>query len=887
VRVDAATANLLGPAFEAVSEDAGAAFGLRGEREEPAAARTLLGRPATFVGRDRELGMLEALFAECEAEPAARAVLVTGEAGMGKSRLAAELLRRLRQRAPDAEVWSARGDPRLERSAFALLGGLVQRAVGLSGGTPREARHGVLQARVRSLLGGDDAELTAELLGEITDAPAAEASPRLLALRRDPLSLGEQIRRACEAVLAAACAARPVVLVLEDLHWGDLPTIAFVDAALRALPDRPLFVLALARPEVHATFPNLWARRDVQVLPLGKLAPRAGERFVRQALGDRLGDAAVRALVERADGNAFFLEELIRAAAEGRGGGALPETILAMVQARLEAMEPEARQVLRAASVFGATFWEAGVAALVGAAHAAEWLGVLAAREVISPPRDGRLAGQVEHDFRHALVQEAAYGMLTPRDRALAHRLAGAWLEAAGEGEAAVLAEHFERGGEAVRAAAFYGRAAERALRGNDLDAAIARAESGLRAGAEGALRAGLVSTLLEAHSWRNDWAEGLKYADEVFAREAPGSRSWSTAALVKVWAAPMLGRLDAMVEAMGPLGSVTPADGAVSELVQALSAVVMALTVVSEHDLAATYLARMLAVAGPLAETDPVVRGWIAVSRGYAARQRDGDLALSFAQMTAAWASFVEAGHPHQIAWAEAHLGIDLWLLGDHAEAVRLVRSGARDLPPGRLPVVASLGKLVLASALSDAGALDDARAEALTMAAAEAAQSNRFFEGMARSVLSEILRRRGDLAGASREAVAAIELLSLVPFDRALALARLSAVRLAQGRAAEALGSAREGLALLTPVTGYADIHLRVALVEALHATGDHDGARAALAEALPRLLARADTLDAAQRESFLGRVPAHARLLALASEGAAPTTATPTAATRPEDR
>ena len=104
---------------------------------------------------------------------------------------------------------------------------------------------------------------------------------QLRAARRDPTLMGDQMRRAWEDWLAAECGAQPVVLVLEDLHWGDLPTVRFVDAALRNLRDQPLFVLALARPEVHEHFPRLWAERDVSEIRLGELGRKAAERLVR------------------------------------------------------------------------------------------------------------------------------------------------------------------------------------------------------------------------------------------------------------------------------------------------------------------------------------------------------------------------------------------------------------------------------------------------------------------------------------------------------------------------------------------------------------------------------------------------------------------------------
>src|SRR5262249_20615763 len=152
----------------------------------------------------------------------------------------------------------------------------------------------------------------------------------------------------------------PVLLVLEDLHWGDLSTMRFVDEALRELGESRWMVLALARPEVHDLFPKLWADRPMQEIRLAGLSRRAGERLVRQVLGERADPGTIERLVQKADGNAFYLEELIRAVAEGKGDR-LPETVLAMVEARLSRLEEQARRVLRAASVFGEVCWEGGV----------------------------------------------------------------------------------------------------------------------------------------------------------------------------------------------------------------------------------------------------------------------------------------------------------------------------------------------------------------------------------------------------------------------------------------------------------------------------------------------------------------------------------------------
>jgi hypothetical protein len=125
-------------------------------------------------------------------------------------------------------------------------------------------------------------------------------------------------------------------IVLEDLHWGDATTMGYLARALHGCRALPLMVLALARPEVTAEFPNLWPEVGRHDVSLPRLPRRAAAELVRAALGDVLGHDIVLRLVERTDGKAFYLEELVRAQAAGATD--LPETVLTMVETRLDAL---------------------------------------------------------------------------------------------------------------------------------------------------------------------------------------------------------------------------------------------------------------------------------------------------------------------------------------------------------------------------------------------------------------------------------------------------------------------------------------------------------------------------------------------------------------------
>jgi serine/threonine protein kinase len=469
VRIDELTSALLTNRFDTGKTGRH----LRGERRELDRMRLQASEPFACVGREQELDQLEAIFEHCAEEHVANTVLLLGEEGVGKSRLAHEFLGRLEARGPAVKIWLGEADALSAGSAFGLLAQVLRRALDLGDSEPIDVQQEKIRAWVArrpKREGTRAAELLAELAGtpfetgDRGERGAARHDPgtidRFSIHRRASLgdSLGrgfpsphpmppsEQMGQAFASLLQAECAAQPVVIVLEDLHWGDLPTIKLIDAVLGALSDQPLMVLALARTKVHEIFPQLWADRRVQEIRLHKLSRRASEQLVRQALGDAVCDETREALVERSERHAAYLEALIRAVAEGKGT-TTPPAVLAMVQARIEQLDPTARRVLRAASVFGETFWRGSVEALLGGEDTAAWLAELVEQGMIAVKDEGRFSAEVEFRFRHVLVWEAAYEMLTKDDRVAGHWLAGQWLEQAGETDATSIEEHFERCG--------------------------------------------------------------------------------------------------------------------------------------------------------------------------------------------------------------------------------------------------------------------------------------------------------------------------------------------------------------------------------------------------------------------------------------------------------
>jgi tetratricopeptide (TPR) repeat protein len=632
IHVDDVTASLLETRYEVEGE--GATRRLVRRRGTLTSARTLLGKPTPYVGREKELALLEATMRECEEEPVARAVLVIAEAGAGKSRLARELVARV----GGADVMIARADSVGGGAALSLAKQLVRHGTGLREGEPPSTSFDRIAATC------DDVRI-AEILAEMVGVPASSPKSAVLsAARADPRVLREWMQRSFEDWLAAKVERRPVVIILEDVHWGDAPSVKYVSDALKRLRDRPLMVLALARPEIHETFPALFEALTPMEIRLGNLGRRAAERLVRASLGDVAPEVLAR-VVERADGHAFYLEELIRHVAAG-GTTDFPETVLAMVQARLASLDPAARRVLRAASIFGDVAWERGIAALLGdqVEDLATWIDALAAAEILVRGRSSRFAGEREISFRHALLREATYATLTSSDRALGHTLAAEWLENVGEREALVVAEHYERGGAVQRALPWIARAARAALEADHLDAAIALGERGLNEGAEGALRAELLHVVIHAHGWRSRFRVALGYAREALTLVTPGTAEWYDAVGATVFAGVNLGDPSVVAEVVPLLLEAEGDPPPIGSFAFATVLLVIGLSVVGQRALAEMFLARMDRAAAR-ATPEPAFVGWAAIARLHELVQEKMDLGGALSEGKRAMAAFESIG--------------------------------------------------------------------------------------------------------------------------------------------------------------------------------------------------------------------------------------------------
>ncbi|HET7567514.1 MAG TPA: AAA family ATPase [Gaiellaceae bacterium] len=380
------------------------ALGVRDRRVRPA--------PATrFVGRRHELDVLGALLGRVRDERTSGLVTVVGEPGIGKSRLVRELP------APGTARWETAVLPYGEGSAFSAIAGLVEERAGLRG-RGEEGAAAALAEFVASLL-PDPAERAIverharRLVGLEAGASADDALAAFAAWRR---------------LFEAAAAREPLVLVVEDVHWADDALLDFLEHLVEWVAGVPLLVLCTARPELLRRRPG-WGGgpANTLTLSLAPLSPEETGRLVADVLG-REPDAGERAaLVARAGGNPLYAEQLARMLRErGEVGARVPESLHAVIAARLDRLSPTAKALLQDASVAGLAF-PAAVLVSLGSrepAAVAATLHELARVELVE-----RRGGEDEWAFRHRLVREVAYGELPRAVRVDKHVLVARWLE--------------------------------------------------------------------------------------------------------------------------------------------------------------------------------------------------------------------------------------------------------------------------------------------------------------------------------------------------------------------------------------------------------------------------------------------------------------------------
>jgi len=419
---------------------------------QPTAARARLGVDITrshggpFIGREIDLALLRGLFDKSVAADAVGLVTVVGEPGLGKSRLVAELLSYVDAR-PGLVTWrQGRCLPYGEGITFWALGEIVKAHAGILESDPAELASAKLEV---ALPEGDERPWFRQCLLPLLGIEATSAATR------------EELFTAWRRFLEYLAEERPTVLVFEDLHWADEALLAFLEYLADRAEGVPLFVVGTARPELFEHHPSFTGNR----INLTPLSESETSRLVAGLLGAAVPPELEQPILERAEGNPLYAEEFVRLlrdrdllvdSVDGtillRPGAEvpLPDSIGALIAARLDTLPPERKSMLTDAAVVGKVFWAGAVAAIGGRdlVEVTEAMRELSRKELVRPARRSSMEGEAEYAFWHVLARDVAYGSLPRASRAARHVAAARWIESKAadrlEDRADVLAHHYE-----------------------------------------------------------------------------------------------------------------------------------------------------------------------------------------------------------------------------------------------------------------------------------------------------------------------------------------------------------------------------------------------------------------------------------------------------------
>jgi len=516
-------------------------------------ARGVHGLRSPLVGRQAELDLLVSLFERAAGEGRPHLVTLYGEPGVGKSRLTVEFLATLKKRPQEARVVRGRCLSYGSGVTFWPLAEILKSQAGILDSDPPDEVVGKLTALGKRVLTAqvaqDPARATA-LLGYTVGI----AVPGFEFERLEPEQLRVEIHGAWRSFFSALAAMEgPLVVVIDDIHWADGALLDLLEDVSDRVEGSVLF-LCPARPELTDRRPS-WGggRRSFSSVFLDPLPPAATGELVDHLLEVAELPAALRSrIVERADGNPFFVEEILRQLIdEGRivrsedGWKAtldlshvdIPDTVQAVLAARIDLLGSDQKRTLQAAAVVGRIFWPAPVARFLNGSAGAldQHLRELEARDLILSRLASTMAGQPEYIFKHALVRDVAYESIPRRERAAAHLQVAEWIEEAiGERRIEVvelLAHHYTEAQRAIgwakaepsqkehiraRAVGLLFEAGHEAALHLATERARERVEAGLQLAQGPIERATGLELLVDLDLWADDGDAAWRYAREA-----------------------------------------------------------------------------------------------------------------------------------------------------------------------------------------------------------------------------------------------------------------------------------------------------------------------------------------------------------------------------------
>ena len=506
-----------------------------------------------MVGRKKEFRAIQSAFEQCVSSGHVTVTVVKGEAGLGKSRLIYEFEAWLESQPAEYYLFKGRADEETMSLPYSLLRDVFcERFQIRDNDSQAEAREKLMKgiAALSKLVSEERASLIGELLGfDFSESPFVRG------IRKDARQIRDRSFNSIVQLFTELTLDSPVVLLLDDIHWADSGSLDLIEYLAKLEITLPVFILCAARPSLDEFHPNWGSNFPLStMIAIGNLDLDASRELVSEILRNvsDLPEDLVETVAKNAEGNPFYLEELIKVLIEDgvivKGEDdwqivphrvtqlRVPATLTGVLQARLDRLPSRENEVLERAAVIGRTFWDTAVAAIHTQEPAAiltdgedvlSALSALRSKELVFSHQPSAFASAEEFIFKHTILREVTYERVLKAKRKLYHRMAADWLiQQSGERideYLGLIAQHYELASDTARAVEYLERAAEKSMRLSAYREALSASERALAILASSgdthlAMRARLLLTIGVAHLWLTDHATATERFEECIA---------------------------------------------------------------------------------------------------------------------------------------------------------------------------------------------------------------------------------------------------------------------------------------------------------------------------------------------------------------------------------
>ncbi len=454
-------------------------------------SRGVEGIETRMIGRETQLVQLQTALRTMTNRKEAQMVTIVGEAGVGKSRLLYEFDNWIALLLERITYFKGRADEKRSSLPYFLIRDLFSFHCGIQDSDPVSVAREKLEHGITHFMGANGLE-KAHFIGHLIGFDFS-ASPHLRGILSDARQIRDRAFYYITQFFMAVTQHSPAALFLEDIHWANEGSLELIEHLARECHQTPLLIVCLARPSLFEKRPS-WGQRQTThtTLQLMPLSEEDGRQLVAEILRkvDQVPSNLRDLILSRAEGNPFYIEEFIKVLIDDgvivKGSKRwwvrperltevrVPPTMVGVLQARLDRLEPAERKALQRASVVGEVFWSGAVNRICESTaepmERNEVQGALQSlreKELIFGQDESTFAGEQEYVFKHAVLHNVTYESVLKRLRRGYHAQVAGWLlERSGERVdeyAGLIGEHYEHAGETIQAAGWYGRAGKQA----------------------------------------------------------------------------------------------------------------------------------------------------------------------------------------------------------------------------------------------------------------------------------------------------------------------------------------------------------------------------------------------------------------------------------------